>query len=254
MIYFCHIPKTSGSSVEAALDDYKDDIKYISNMTSAEQMSENAFYDFLNKRKNDDFIRGHFGTTPIEIFPGIKSYSIIRNPIDRLLSSFRFSQKPITWRKPFKDVLYEYCKYNEPSEVSIGFDGRPNVQSDYLTQPLCWIPGLKNGVYIKKGNLSFNELLIEIKKNNFTLSTFENRNYILESMSKNLTNLINKPVYLNSNIKVNENPFKMDAVDIFSHFYEEIYQLNKLDFDLYNHIKEHENLTGRALESSDISV
>jgi hypothetical protein len=254
MIYFCHIPKTSGSSVEAALDHYQNDIKYVRNLTSAEQMGEEVFDRFLNKRKNDDFIRGHFGTTPIEKFPGIKSFSIVRNPIDRLISSFSFSQRPITWRKPFKDVLYDYCKYNNPSISSLGFDGRPNIQSDYLTQPLEWTSDEDSSVSIKKGNLSFSDLLKEIKKNNFTLSTLDNRKYLLRDMSEELTNLKNKSIILNEEIKVNDNPFKLDAMSVFNNFYDEICDLHKLDFDLYNHIKEHESRTGRALRPADIDI
>jgi hypothetical protein len=254
MIYFCHIPKTSGSSVEAALDMYKGYITHLDNISGIEQMGQDAFFHFLKKRSEDDFIKGHFATSPLEVFPGIKSYSIIRNPIDRLMSSFRFSQKVIDWKKPFEDVLYEFCTYTDPREESLGFDGRPNIQSDYLTQPLEWMSGKGSSVSVKKGNLSFNDLLKEIKKNNFTLSTLDNREYLLKDISLALTDLTGKSIYLNEEIKANENPFKLDNANIIDNFYDEIYELNKLDFDLYNYIKNHETRTGRALRPSDINV
>jgi hypothetical protein len=254
MIYFCHIPKTSGSSISAAVSDHTDHLVYFGDMSEAEAMGEDAFISFLRKRNNDDFIKGHFATTPIEIFPGIKSYSIIRDPIERLLSCFRYSQQVVSWEKPFKDVLYEYCTYSKPLQSSMGFDGRPNIQSDYLTQPLEWISSKGSTVSVKKGNLSFNDLLKEIKKNNFTLSTLDNREYLLKDISLELTKSTRKEIHLNKKIKINDNPFKLNDIDIFNNIYDEIYQLNKLDFDLYHYIHAHETLTGRALRPSDIDI
>ena len=51
---------------------------------------------------------------------------------------------------------------------------------------------------------------------------------------------------------MNENPFKMDVTDILSNFYDQIYNLNKLDFDLYTYVSNHERMNGRALSPSDI--
>ena len=251
MIYFCHIPKTSGTSVDTSLIVNKDKIKFRLSGDSNELESEATLTKYLSKCKDNDIIKGHYAATPFKVFPGIKGYSILRDPMDRLLSAFRYSQQPSTWTKPFKNVLYSFLTNKEPGN-SIVFDGRPNMQSLFLTQPLEWSNGSRDSVLVRHSEMNLSDVLSIIKNNNTTLSTIENRDYILYEMSSELTKATGRDVVLNSFIKMNENPFKMDVTDILSNFYDQIYNLNKLDFDLYTYVSNHERMNGRALSPSDI--
>jgi hypothetical protein len=253
MIYFCHIPKTSGTSVSKTLILNKDKIKFILGSDSNELKNKNLFIEHLLNCKNNDIIKGHYAATPFEIFPGIKGYSILRHPMDRLLSAFRFSQQPNPLEKPFKSVLYSFLTNQNPIE-SIGFDGKPNIQSLFLTQPLEWTHGVSNSVSVAHPTMSLLDVLSIIKKNNTTLSTMENRDYVIYEISNELKKITGNNIVLDPFIKSNENTFKINFIDIMSDFYDEIYDLNKLDFDLYNYVKKHESLTGRALRPSDINI
>lgn len=253
MIYYCHIPKTSGASIEAVLDKHMSTVRYAYSQHPVEQMGEAYCKDFLDRFKHYDLVRGHFAATPLEMFPGVKTYSIVRNPLDRVLSVFKFSQKANSWKKPFKDVLYSFVLNEKPTNASIGFDGRPNIQCDYLTQPLEWFA---NGIVpsVKKQDVVFSEVLQKIKDGNYVLSTIENRNYLLDDLGRELTKQTGNEIILDSSIKVNENPFRMDIDHIIPEFYEKFYRLNKLDFDLYYYIRGHEKQFNKSLKSSDIII
>ena len=251
MIYYCHIPKTSGSSIEAAVDNHMSRMRYAYSQHAPEQMGEEYCKNFLNTFQNFDLVRGHFASTPLEMFPGIKIYSIVRNPLDRVLSAFRFSQKANNWRKPFKEILHSFVLNKKPLNTSLGFDGRPNIQCDHLTQPLEWISNIPS---VKKGDLSFDEIIKHFKNNNYVLSTLENRSYLLNDLSNELTKKTGNHIVLDEKIKENENPFKMDVDNIISEIYEDFYHLNKLDFDLYYYIRGHEKQFKRSLNSSDIII
>lgn len=254
MIYFCHIPKTSGSSIEACMRQYENKIKFHQNKTSFSELSESQFRDHLMKRKDDHVLIGHFAATPFEMFPDVKGYSIVRNPIERLLSTFRYSQTANNWKQPFKEILFSYLTGKQSRYPSIGHDGRSNMQSLFLTQPLEWREENKFIASVRHADISFSDVLSIIKKNNTTLSTMDNRNYILSDINLELINNTGYSVIFDSKIKVNENPFKMDVMDLICEFYDEIHEANKLDFELYNYIRAHEAKFARALRPSDIII
>lgn len=254
MIYYCHIPKTSGTSLSACLNEYKDKLKFYSGVNAEEFYNKAKLTQHLAKRKDDDIIKGHYAATPFDMYPGIKCYSVIRSPVDRLLSVFRFSQQPISWRKSFKDVLYSFLTNKDPLRSSIGFDGRPNIQSLYLTQPLEWSNKEYGSVSVRQIDMNISDVLRIIKKNNISLSTMENRSYVINDISAELTKNTGNSIILNEKIKVNDNPFIIDAMDLVCEFYDEIYELNILDYQLYNYVSNHEKNNSRSLSPSDIII
>lgn len=255
MFYFCHIPKTSGSSIEAAIvDDYFDVVKIAQSFKTPEIESENKLRSFLSNCNSYDFIKGHFGLLPYSYIENIKGYSIVREPFDRLLSCFRFCQNPMRWRGSFEKELHLFLTENNTVFNSIGFDGRSNMQSAYLTQNLKWNEQDPFPMYLDSSDLSFEEVLLSIKNNNITLSTQDNRGYLIDSLSTDLSIKYNKNIVLNKEIKVNLNPLEISYSNIPLGIIDEVKDINKLDYELYRYVKTHETLSGRALLPEDIDI
>lgn len=255
MFYFCHIPKTSGSSIEAAVvDDYFDTIKIAQSFKTPKLENENNLKNFLSNSNSYDFIKGHFGLLPHSYIENIKTYSIVREPFDRLLSCFRFSQNPMRWRKPFEKELHLFLTENNTEFNSIGFDGRSNMQTAHLTQELQWNEQKPFPMFFKIPHIAFEEVLLSIKNNNIVLSTQDNRNYLLDSLSADLSLKYNKNIMLNKKVKVNLNPLEISYSNIPLDILEEARSLNQLDYQLYNYVKNHEILNGRSLLPEDIDI
>jgi hypothetical protein len=255
MFYFCHIPKTSGSSIEAAVvDEYFNTIKIAQSHKVPDLENEQAVRNFLSNSDSYHFIKGHFGTLPVSYINNVKTYSIVREPFDRLISCFRFSQSPMRWRGSFENELKLFLTQNNPEFNSIGFDGRANMQVAYLTQELKWNHKEPFSMYFETPLISFEQVLLLIKKNNITLSTQDNRDYLLDVLSSDLSVKYNKNIILNKQIKVNLNPLIISPLDIHPDIIEKSKEINQLDYQLYNYIKNHEILNGRALLPEDIVI
>lgn len=255
MFYFCHIPKTSGSSIEAAIyDDYSTIVKIATSSKTPELQNEKQLKSFLSNCNQYDFIKGHFGTLPYFYIKDIKSYSIVREPVDRLISCFRFSQSPMRWRSSFENELKLFLTKDTFEFNSIGFEGRANMQTAYLTQELKWNNKEPFPMYLDTPSICFEEVLLLIKKQNMTLSTQDNRDYLLNALSNDLSSKYNKNINLNKKVKVNINPLTISLSDIPIDIIDKTKEINSLDYQLYNYIKNHEMSTGRALLSEDIVI
>jgi len=100
IIYFLHIPKTSGRSILDTIDDAMCEIDKNYKLISEDSLNldigcEKKFHtSLLNYKKdvNKNFIRGHYATSPYLYIENITGYSIVREPIERLISCFNFKR------------------------------------------------------------------------------------------------------------------------------------------------------------------
>ena len=159
----------------------------------------------------------------------------------------------MSWHGAFPEVFYDYLKNKNSSfKNSIGFNGMPNMQCANLTQKLKWNNYEEYPVYLESPNFSFDEILNIIKKQKITLSTFENRDYLFESLNNVLSQLSGKNISLDKEKKVNINPLKFENNYLTEDIVSEVKALNALDYQLYNYVKDHETRTGRSLTPDDI--
>jgi hypothetical protein len=254
MIYFCHIPKTSGSSIVSTIyENLFNILKIADHRVAPLNTSEKELKNFLFNCKEYDIISGHYAATPYDYCPDLTTFSVIREPIERIISCFRFQGNPMSWHGAFPEVFYDYLKNKNSSfKNSIGFNGMPNMQCANLTQKLKWNNYEEYPVYLESPNCSFDEILNIIKKQKITLSTFENRDYLFESLNNVLSQLSGKNISLDKEKKVNINPLKFENNYLTEDIVSEVKALNALDYQLYNYVKDHEIRTGRSLTPDDI--
>ena len=127
-LYFLHIPKTAGKSLTSELKlqlDKNNIPSYISTQYPNEYPISNEVY-----------IAGHFGTYPIEKFPGISVSCLVRNPIEARVSYFNFIHGRNDLDTPryraiesYLDKLKYYLFEDE------GFFDHNNYQSRHICNP-----------------------------------------------------------------------------------------------------------------------
>lgn len=149
----------------------------------------------------------------------------------------------------------------------IGFNGSPNKQSASLTSELKWTTDY-GYPYLNSCEYTFCEVLGIIKKQKITLSTFENRNYLFDSLENKINSFSSKKISLNrqthiypdwlSEKGVIKRDFsyseKIKSIILPQDLVEEVKALNDLDYKLYNYVKEHELKNKRSLSYKDINI
>jgi len=250
MIYFCHIPRTSGSAIRSSIGKSFGKILNSGCYRTGMQIhdDEKKLRLYLSKAKNFDYIADHFAALPYEYVEKIDAFSIIRNPIERFLSCFNYFG---LWddSKNFIEFV-RYCGF-DPIKDSMGFNGRPNMQCANLINKILW-EGTE--AYLESTNLSFFDILKIIKKQRMTLSTYENRNYMIKDLNFILNSIKDTNITLDTELKVRPKRHFHDESVYFipNEIIEEIKILNILDYQLYNYVKDHEIKTGRCLTPNDI--
>jgi len=252
MIYFLHIPKTSGSAIEASISFCRKwPENYIFSDKTPEPNNRDEVLKFFNDEnfKNYTFIKGHFACMPYLYADNIQAFSLIREPLERSISYFKYVNAA-------KDITY-------PESFYWYLDQDPNIQSAYFTDFLKWKEPIENekyrDAYLDSPQMSFDELLLNIKQKNITISTVKNRNYLLKQMQIAFSILLGEEIYLDpdfelpSGYKVQYNPFTMDLSCLTEDIKEKFKSKNSLDYQLFNYVSAHEAETGRSLTPSDIA-
>ena len=270
MIYFCHIPRTSGTSAsDAVYDSFNKALRipirpdldkydpYFNNKINKEK-----FELFLKSCYSDiDFLHGHFLSSPyIESHSeNLETFSLIRNPLERMISAFYFH---------YRYVSDSDWKNNKIHEIkNFLFLSKNESQCLWLLGDFDWekiekIESIKNIVFIdwpQEKEISFQEILQIIKKRNIKLSTLENRTYLLNELEVSLNKIKKTNISLDKKLKVNENfniekrpEFNNPECFLSQQEIETFKNLYSLDYQLYNYVKDHETRTGRCLTPDDI--
>jgi hypothetical protein len=248
--YYLHIYKTSGLSLRSN----------VLRMFEGSQCYNN-FIGLYDKKQilSSNFISGHFFRKPIEDFKEankkLHSLTIIRNPIDRMISHFIYEVHLYDNTKVNLDSFYEFLYSRQPSIK--------NLQSKSITSSMDTNISniaanalLKGEDHISTTSLALRNNLQSLGKTNRYISQYTNENkwkdYIdefsligtvdnREKFMGNLHNLISKEgykghfgkeVYVNSS-KNSSSEFKKTLTQ---EMIDRIYYLNKYDFELYDHL------------------
>lgn len=104
--FFLHIPKTAGSSISnelaASLPPYRNiHVDYSDNKTPHNEKLRKTVKSFVKENADDKFrsASGHLSydyyTILKEAFPKTKTFTFLRNPVDRVVSDFRYQRTPM---------------------------------------------------------------------------------------------------------------------------------------------------------------
>lgn len=257
-IYFNHIPKTGGtyfieSLIKAGVENFNINIYN----TKSDKNTGNFTVEKINK---SNFIYGHFGIGPNIINNKIKTMTLVRNPVDRIISLFAgFYRMNLDDLKidNLTEEVYPYIHFkthkdkNDPVKMFDFWLNNPiylneikNDQCFFLTQP--HYPGEFDPQTLEK--LPSNVF------NSIQESTFDNAKKMIDSMiivgrqedlSKFIEQaflLINKELNLNLinpkiPYKINENPLtKHIKKSATKQQIDKIINLNDIDFQIWEYI------------------
>ena len=250
MIYFCHIPRTSGSAITSSIAK-----SFGQTLTSGCYETGMKIHDdekklrlYLTEHKKYDYISDHFAALPYRYIENIDAFSIVRDPMERIKSCFNYFG---LWDGSI-DFL-EFIRYYgfHPIKDSMGFNGRPNMQCANLINTILWEG---DEAYLESKNINFFDILKIIKKQKITLSTYKNRNYMIKDLNFILNSIKDTNITLDTESKIRPKRHFHDESVYFipNEIIEEIKILNSLDYQLYNYINDHEIKTGRCLTPDDI--
>lgn len=176
-------------------------------------------------------ITGHYALNPFQFLKFDYSFSIIREPVSRMISLFayhhRLSPVNLSSKKLFMDfALGMHSKINAVEFA--GFDGQPNSQSSYLSTI----------IYLDENNFrnlpdspSIEKVFESIDNNNIDVFTLDNRDNLVRKLSVMFESTV-------ENTHSNVSPrvgFELSKSEI-----SEILKLNSIDHELYETVRERE--------------
>jgi len=156
-LYFLHVPKTAGKSLTSELKS---------------ELNKNNISHYMSTQypndypiSNETYISGHFGTYPIEKFPGISVSCLVRNPIEARVSYFNFIHGRNDLDTPRYRAIESYIdKLRYYLFEDEGFFAHNNYQSRHICNPTDEV--------VFQNVLEFEKNIDEIyRKHNFELGT-----------------------------------------------------------------------------------
>jgi hypothetical protein len=230
-IYHLHIPRTSGIFISKHVYEYsKENNK---NFFARNHSTKVILEDF----KKQDYITGHYGLTPIPYSQ--KTFAILRNPTERSFSYMKY-----IWQGFYSymniDEAFMFFLTDKKIQEAIS-----NQQSKFLTSELNVEEYNKNIHDINKHVISGWSLINkEIDKNSVIKSIKDNKIKILFFEDKDLYKKVFNIFELNNIENINFYEKKNSSIpvdlEIYQKYYDKIYEINKIDIDVYNFLKERE--------------
>jgi hypothetical protein len=202
-IYHLHIPRTGGVYIRnQMLEKYKNDNTFATHYSKLE----------IDKVNTYKYLAGHFGITPIKHLNNPLTFTVLRDPVDRFLSYYKYT-------RPFfnQDMLDLWLYDEELSKI------HSNTQIKFIT----------NEINLNK----YNKNLVnkETINNNWFIGQEQDINKAKDFIDKNIvlfTNTLDKTFKIEQGIRINKSGKKPEVT---SKQYDRIVELNSLDIELYEY-------------------
>ena len=231
-LYFLHIPKTSGLSLTAEIQKiYSQTIVDGRDFFPVNKEPANPLTPIIPRK----VMCGHFALNPFDLMEFDYSFSIIREPVSRMVSLFAYHHRLDESNLSNKKLFMEFALGAHPKINAVefaGFDGQPNSQSSYLSTKI-YVD--EHGLRHLPGSPSIEKVFESIDNNNIDVFTLDNRDNLVTKLSV-MFGLTVDDMNLNASPRVG---FELSKSEIL-----EILKINSIDQELY------ETVRGRELCSN----
>lgn len=230
-IYYLHMPRTSGVFI-------RDKVLLHSEKNQKNFLSTHKINIELKDFENKDYISGHYGLTPIPY--ASTTFTILRDPVERTFSYMKY-----IW-----EHLYNYTSMDEAFMFFLtnkNFkENLSNQQSKFLTSEID----------INEYNRNTNNIANHVRSNWYLITKNIDKDSVIESVNKNNIEVLffedpelYKKVFnfykidnsenIDFNKKMNESK-KVDT-EFYKKYYDQIFEMNKIDIEVYNFFKKDSN-------------
>ena len=227
-IYHLHIPRTSGIYVKQNI------LPHLITNKIKHFVSNRTFID-IKKIEESKFVGGHFGLMPLDYMNDPEIFCIIRNPIERFISYFKYTSGFMKDKNQIYEKLENWL-YGDQSKI------QSNQQSKFLTGSIniekfneninFFQHSVNSGWYLENYSLKIDDILKNI--DNFYCYTLENQNLFLEDLNKSLNKHFRFTTFKN-NYKANFS--KNIDLKISNKNFDRIIEMNEIDMKVYEYVQ-----------------
>lgn len=227
-IYHLHIPRTSGSYV-------RNNIVPSLITNSIQHFASNRTEIDIKHIQDSKFVSGHFGRMPLKYMDSPKVFCIIRDPVERFISYFKYTTGYITSKEAAENNLNIWL-YGEQSKR------QSNLQSKFLTGEIDvsefnknignFDAFIDNEWHLKNYSLDIDKIKESI--NGMNVYTMENHDQFIFDINNELEKQFGFKSF-KYNDKSNCSPDV--KVNISEDHLKRIRELNLIDYEVYDYVR-----------------
>lgn len=227
-VYHLHIPRTAGV--------------YIRNFVVPNLISNRVPHFASNRTdidydviRNSKYVSGHFGLMPLKYMDSPDVFSIMRDPVERFISYFKYTTGINRTYKENMEKLDDWL-YGGQADI------QANIQSKFLTGSMNvemfnlhhreHHASVKNGWFIENYSLDTKDIFNNIDK--FYIYTLDNHDAFKEDFNKCLDKNFGFKVFKHNDKANTSHEIK---VDFTKDRVSKILELNSIDMEVYEHVK-----------------
>lgn len=228
MIYHLHIPRTSGIYIKQNV------LPHLISGGVPHFMSNRTNID-IEQLKTSKVVSGHFGTMPIQYMNNPDVFTIIRHPVDRFLSYFKYTTGLVRMGEEAEKRLDDWL-YGPQSAI------QANVQSKFLTggtniekfneKHKYFQDAVMHNWYIENYSTNLDKVLENVDK--FYCYTLDNNNVFIEDFNKALIKYFGFTTF-KYNDKSNMSPDI--GISLTKDQENRVLELNQVDLGVYEYVR-----------------
>lgn len=227
-IYHLHIPRTSGIYVKNNV------LPHLITGGVPHFVSNRTFID-TNQIIRSEFVGGHFGLMPLDYMNNPEVFSIIRNPVDRFISYFKYTTGRIRMGEEAEERKYNWL-YGDGAEIQANSQSKfltGKINIDKFNEGIYYLQeNVKNHWFVENYSLKLDDVLANVDK--FYCYSLDNLNLFLEDF--------NKALYKNFGFQTFKYKDKANCspeigVDFSKKDIDRIIELNELDMQVYKYVQ-----------------
>lgn len=228
-IYHLHIPRTAGIYIKNHV------LPHLITSGVPHFVSNRTIID-VEKWNNSKFIGGHFGLSPLDYMDSdTKVFTVIRNPVDRFISYFKYTTGLVRAGQEASDKLERWL-YGDQSNTQANLQtkfllGKTNI-NEFNKNFNYFQKNVDNAWYLEEISGGVEKAISNLDK--FYAYSLENLNLFKEDMNKALEKEFLFKPFKGVNDSANRSP--EIGLSLTKKQIARIEELNEMDMILYEHV------------------